>query len=283
MKITYLGTTVLLFDDGKNQLLFDAHLTRPSLIEYILNRKAVTNTKIADEIISAHGIDRLRAIFVSHSHFDHVMDVAYIANKCNATIYGSSSVKNVALGGDVPEDRIEVFSGNELYEVGDFKIKIIPSIHSKPTALNNDLGETIDTPLVQPTKLRDYKEGGSYDFYVETKEKSFLIRPSFNYIEGQLDGIKSDVLFLGVAGLEKADEETERIFFNETIDKVRPDLVIPVHWDNFFSGIDKPVKGMPGIIEKTDVVFYKLAKYCEKSGVSCIVQLPRTSIEIEES
>lgn len=31
MKVTYLGTTVLLFDDGKDQILFDAHVTRPSI------------------------------------------------------------------------------------------------------------------------------------------------------------------------------------------------------------------------------------------------------------
>jgi len=280
MKITFLGTTTLLFDDGNDQILFDAHLTRPSLIKYLLNKEVSTDTKIADEIITSHEIDRLKAIFISHSHFDHVMDVAYIANKCNATVYGSSSVEKVALGGNVPPKRINVFKGNELFEVGDYKIKVIPSIHSKPTALNNDLGQTIDAPLSQPAKLRDYKEGGSYDFYIENKEKSILIRPSFNYIEGQLDEIKADVLFLGVAGLANADEETERIFFRETIEKVKPELVIPVHWDNFFSGLNKPVKRMPRFVEKTEEVFYKLAKYCEKSGVSCLVQLPGTNVEI---
>ena len=31
MKITFLGTTTLLFDDGADQILFDAHFTRPSI------------------------------------------------------------------------------------------------------------------------------------------------------------------------------------------------------------------------------------------------------------
>ena len=30
MKVTFFGTTTLLFDDGKDQILFDAHITRPS-------------------------------------------------------------------------------------------------------------------------------------------------------------------------------------------------------------------------------------------------------------
>ena len=60
---------------------------------------------------------------------------------------------------------------NETYEVGDYRIKVIPSIHSKPTLINNDLGQTIDAPLRQPAKLRNYKEGGSYDFYVEAETR----------------------------------------------------------------------------------------------------------------
>ena len=31
MKVTFFGTTMLLFDDGKDQILFDANVTRPSL------------------------------------------------------------------------------------------------------------------------------------------------------------------------------------------------------------------------------------------------------------
>ncbi|MBQ6560708.1 MAG: MBL fold metallo-hydrolase [Erysipelotrichaceae bacterium] len=279
MKITFFGTTTLLFDDGKDQILFDAHLTRPSLMKYIFGSEA-SNTSLIDEKLKLHHVDRLKAIFVSHSHHDHVMDAPYIANRCAATIYGSSSALNVARGGNVPEERLIEFKANETYTIGEYKIKIIPSIHSKPTILNNDLGQTIDTPLVQPARLRDYKEGGSYDFYVETEEKTYMIRPSFNYIKGQMDGYQADVLFLGVAGLQKADEETERIFFEETVGKLKPSVVIPLHWDNFFSPLDRPVIGMPRLVEKTEVVFFKLARYCEKHGIDMLVQMPLTSITI---
>ncbi len=280
MKVTYLGTTTLLFDDGKDQILFDAHVTRPSLLKYVRNKYASTDTSMADRIIKKHGINRLRAIFVSHSHHDHVMDAPYIANCCDAVIYGSSSVLNVGRGGNVSEERLIEFQGGETFEIGGYKIRVIPSIHSKPTRLNNDLGQKIEEPLFQPAKLRDYKEGGSFDFYVEAQGKKILIRPSYNYIKGQLDGIKADVLFLGVAGMAKADKKTNRIFFKETIEKVSPDLVIPIHWDNFFSGLDKPIEGMPEFVEKTEIVFFKLAKYCESHDVNCLVQIPRTSIEI---
>ena len=279
MKVTFFGTTTLLFDDGRDQVFFDCHFTRPSLPRYIFG-SAATDAAMADELLRAHGVDRLRAIFVSHSHHDHVMDAPYVASSCGAAIYGSASALNVARGGGVPEDRLTAFAGGETFEAGDYRVSVLPSRHSKPTLLNNDLGQTIDAPLAQPARLRDYKEGGSFDFLVESGGKQYLIRPSFNYIEGQLDGVRADVLFLGIAGLAKADAETEAKFFAETVEKVRPRLVIPIHWDNFFSPLDRPATGMPRFVERTEEAFFRLARYCEQQRVNCLVQLPRTSVEL---
>ena len=252
LKVTYLGTTTLLFDDGKDQILFDAHITRPSLSSYIRGAKESTNRALCDEIIRLHHIDRLRAVFISHTHHDHVMDAPYIAGQCGAKIFGSESAKNVALGGGISAENITVFKHGDSFDIGDYQIRILKSIHSKPTVLNNDLGEPIKEPLIQPARLRDYKEGGSYDFYIECQEKKLLIRPSFNYIEG----------------------------FRETIEKTGAKLVIPIHWDNFFSPLDRPIKGMPPIIENTGVAFFKTAKYCESHDVNFLIQYPRTSMEI---
>ena len=50
MRVTYFGTTTLLFDDGKDQILFDCHFTRPSLIKYIAGSEA-TDKKLVDQMI----------------------------------------------------------------------------------------------------------------------------------------------------------------------------------------------------------------------------------------
>ena len=279
MKVTFFGTTTLLFDDGKDQVLFDAHFTRPSMLKYLFGR-VPTDREVVDRELNLHHVDRLRAVFVSHSHHDHVMDAPYIAKRCGARIYGSSSTLNVARGGNVPEDQLVLFENNEIYEIGDFRIKVISSVHSRPTVFNNDLGQTISAPLRQPARLKDYKEGGSYDFYVEGQGKKIMIRPCCNYLEGQMDGYGADVLFQGISRLEKADQETEAAFYRETIGKLRPKLVVPVHWDNFFSPLTKPVTGMPRLADRTEIGFFKLARYCEKNGIDCLVQLPGTGIEI---
>ena len=280
LRVTFFGTTTLLFDDGNDQILFDAHFTRPSLGKYVRGAEARTDTRTCDRLMRVHRMDRLRAIFISHTHHDHVMDAPYVANKSGAVIYGSSSAKNVALGGGVREDRVVVFQDGSEYSIGEYRIRVIGSIHSKPTILNNDLGVTIEEPLAQPAGLREYTEGGSFDFYIEHGGKKILIRPSFNFIEGQLDGIRADVLFLGVAGLGKADGETERTFFAETVEKTGAGLVIPVHWDDFFVSLNEPTAGMPPMIERTEMVFFKLAKYCEAHGVDLAIQYPCTGLRL---
>ena len=40
------------------------------------------------------------------------------------------------------------------------------------------------------------------------------------------------------------------------------------------------IRGMPRLIERTDLVFHRLARYCAAHGVNCLIQPPLTSIEL---
>jgi hypothetical protein len=137
----------------------------------------------------------------------------------------------------------------------------------------------IDAPLVQPARKKEFREGGSYDFFIFHKGRKYLIRPSYNYLEGQLDGYKADVLFLGIAGISKDTEARRERFFAETVGKTEPKVVVPVHWDNFLRPLYGGVKIMSGFIEDTGKAMGILAEYCERAGVSCVVQLPLTGAE----
>ncbi len=280
MKVTYLGTANLLFDDGVDQILFDAHFTRPS-IPYLLVHKLKTNETVVDEVIKRCNITRLKAIFVSHSHHDHVMDMPYLANKTGAQVYGSASTLNVALGGGVAKEQQHLYEPYKKITIGAFQITVLPSKHSKAKWYNNDIGQTIDRPLVQPVWKKEYKEGGSFDFLVEHSGKTYLIRPSFNYIEEQLKDIHADVLFLGIGGMSKQNDAMRRKFFEETIGRVTPHMVVPIHWDNFFSPLQGGIKGMPFFMDRTALAFRILADYCEKYGVQCMIQPPLSYKEYE--
>ncbi len=279
MKITFFGTTTLLFDDGKDQILFDAHLTRPPIEKMVIG-KISSNEKMIEMILEKYKMNRLRAIFVSHSHHDHVMDAPFIAKRCNCDVYGSYSTLNVAKGSKIDENKLHEFICHKPIQMGDFCITVIPSLHSKAKWYNNDLGKVIDQPFTQPARRKKYKEGGSFDFLIEHKNKNYLIRPSCNYIKNQNDGIKADVLFLGIGGLSKLSKNEMTMFFEETIGKVQPDIVIPIHWDNFFVSLDKPTREMPSLFENTNESLFRTTVYCEENDISCIVLLPRSYIQL---
>ena len=279
MKVTFFGTTTLLFDDGEDQILFDCQVTRPSIPRFLFGNLQ-TDRDTADKVIRQFQIRRLRAMFISHSHYDHVLDAPYFLKVCGGELYGSESTLNVARGGAIPEERLHRFASGEACPVGQFRITVLKSLHSRPGFFNNDLGQTIDEPLPQPAKGRRFKEGGSYDFLVEHGGRKYLIRPSYNCIPGQLDGIRADVLFLAIAGLSRDEEEHKSLFWAETLDKVKPGLVIPLHWDNFFQPLYGPVLGQPKKFEFTGQSMHELAVACAERDLRCAVQLPLTCIQV---
>lgn len=281
MRITYLGTTTLLFDDGFDQILFDCHVTRPSLAQYMFGRLSTDQT-LADRVIRQFDIHRLRGIFISHSHHDHVLDAPYFANTCQANFYGSPSAINVARGGSVPENRLYSFTRQTSYQIGSFLITVLPSIHSKPHWYNDDLGQTIETPLVQPAKRNAFKEGGSFDFFLSHRDQRYLIRPSYNYLENQLDGKKTDVLFLGVGGLSRDTKQRRHQFFYETLDKTKPSVVIPIHWDHFFLPLYGKTRGLPRIADNTEKSLSLLNTECLHRNIRCCILQPLNCLTLFE-
>ena len=61
VKITFLGTSTLLIDDGETQLLTDGFLSRLSLVQ-TLTSKLSTDEKVIDDILTRFQMDRVKGI-----------------------------------------------------------------------------------------------------------------------------------------------------------------------------------------------------------------------------
>lgn len=234
VKVTYFGTTTLLFDDGESQLLIDGFFTRPRILR-VAAGKIETDPKVVDAVLKRAKVDRLKAVFVAHTHYDHALDAAFVCKTTGAKLYGSASTLNVGRGGGLGEDRMVAFEPKKDVTIGKFTVTVYPSVHTPPLkGVNDDLGQTIDKPLKQPASAKDFKEGGSFEFRIRHGDKTLLVLPSGGLNETGHEHEKADVLFLGTAGLGIQTEGFRKTYYEQTIAKIRPKLVIPIHWDNFF-------------------------------------------------
>lgn len=232
--VTWLGTSTLLFDDGETQLMIDGFISRPSLWT-VMTSALRTDTALVDRVLERIGARRLRALFVVHSHYDHALDAPYIARTTGAQLHGSPSTLNLGRGGGVPEAQLVAFAPGRELAIGRFAVTILASRHTPPTAANDNLGRVIERPLAQPIPVAAFAEGGSFDVLIRHGGRAVLVKASTDAVPGALDGVRADVLFLGTAQLGRQDAAFRDRFYAQTVGAVRPTLVVPIHWDDFFA------------------------------------------------
>ncbi|MFJ7731054.1 MBL fold metallo-hydrolase [Lysinibacillus sp. NPDC097231] len=249
IKVTFLGTSSLLFDDGNTQLMIDGFISRPPLSKILPFSTVQTDADAVNKAFKKIGIDnnKLRGLFIAHTHYDHALDLAYIAKQTGTHVYGSESAINIGLGDGINMKQMSVYEVNKAMQFGDFTVTVFQSKHS-PTF---DEGEKIKEPLKQPAKALDYHEDSSYDFLITHHNKTFFVKPSANYIEGALDGIRANVLFLGIGVLGAQDQDFQNMYYEQTVWKIQPKLIIPIHWDNFNKPLTDALEALPKFADNT--------------------------------
>src|SRR5262249_20190548 len=145
LRVTFLGTSTLLFDDGETALLTDGYFSRPGVWKVYFG-KVAPDLEVIRRSLERAGIRRLAAVITVHSHIDHAMDAPEVAKRTGALLVGSASTANVGRGWSLPEDRLRVIHGGETMSFGRFQVTLLRAQHS-PHAVA--MGE-IHAPLVPP-------------------------------------------------------------------------------------------------------------------------------------
>jgi L-ascorbate metabolism protein UlaG (beta-lactamase superfamily) len=242
--VTFLGVTTLLVTDGETALMTDGFFTRPSLLRTLAGRIAPDPEAIGRALARA-GVERLAAVVVVHSHYDHAMDAPEVARRTGAVLVGSESTANVGRGWGLAEDRIRVATPGEPMRFGAFEVTLIPSRHF-PHGMA--MGE-ITKPLVPPARAMDYLEGGSWSVVIAHPAGRLLVQGSAGWEDGALRDQRADVVLLGVAGLGSKGPEYTRRYLEEVVEPTGASLVIPIHWDDFSRPLDEPLVPLPNLLD----------------------------------
>lgn len=272
LNVRFFGVSTLLFDDGKTQILIDGFFSRPSLTQTIF-KPVHSDPKLIAKIIQDYDLKRLQAVFTSHSHYDHALDIAEIGKQLPVKIIGSESSLNIARGGKVTEQQLLRVQPMQSMQFGDFKVIAIASQHTPPTAVNNDLGQEITHTLKQPARFSEFKEGHSFDYLIEHQGYKVLVKASTGIVPNQLKGIHVDTLFLGIAQLSKQTPQYQQQYLAETIDTIKPKVVIPIHWDNFWEplALNTSLEFLPYIADHTEKSMHTLIDHAEQQHAQVVL------------
>lgn len=285
--VTFLGAASLLVQDDRTALLTDGFFSRPTLVRALLGPLRSDARRIRETCAQA-GISKLDAVFVAHSHYDHALDSATVARLTDADLYGSASTRMIARTHDfdleryctLPDEWADPASGSSVPDgrraaVGDFTVTSIPMPHS-----SRDLAPGhIRRPLAAWTWFRSFKTGTCYSFHVAHPAGSVLIHPSGNVHDGALDDYDADTIYLGAARLGKMDRAARDNYWRQTVEAVEARVVVPIHWDNLFRALQKPLRPFPRPIDDFYATMRFLHDRCTDTDIH--LHLPRAFRRID--
>ena len=266
VRVRYLGTggyLVALYEgkpaEGARPLaavLFGPQYTNPGLVELGGDHEIRTDTALVDGLLPPEA-KSASAIVVGHSHYDHVMDVPYIARRhaTDARIFGSRTMAHLLHAYADLRHRIVTVDGYA--ETGQpvpveprMRLYAIRSHHADQYRLwlpgtripfhlwRGTLSEDRVTP---PRSGSEWAEGEVYAYVLDFLDESG--RPIFRtyyqdtgsgpgkgYVpEGAWDGKAIDVALVCAAGEFRGLDHPKGIVAN-----TRPRFVVVGHWEDFF-------------------------------------------------
>lgn len=241
LRLTHFGAAGWSITDGETVFLLDPYLSRirfrgrrfgptdatdiPDDPRHIVHMTDVAKTDT--ETVDAH-VPHADYVMLSHSHFNHCMDVAYIAKKTGAVVIGTESTVNVAMNDGVPLEQTIAVTGGEDFAFDNFSLRIVPSLHSALSCkLYRDFGTIPSTTM--PLSLDEFVEGGTLAYLLRFAGREILLFGSMNYIEREVEGLRPDITLVASA--------PPRLDIHDYTGRLMrclgcPPLVIATHWDD---------------------------------------------------
>jgi L-ascorbate metabolism protein UlaG (beta-lactamase superfamily) len=248
LQLTHFGAAAWRISDGKTTVYVDPYFSRLRTVKvfgtsfpppsndprhvYRYDEVPVSDTATIDKHVTEANF-----ILISHSHFNHCMDMPYIAKKTGATVIGTESTANLARASGVPDRQIIPVRGGEDFEFGAISVKAIPSLHSSlvipsPYSLWDNCryfdGREVPRDLNRPPRLEDYVEGGTLAYMIRFGAHHILVLCSMNYIEREMVGLEPTIALIPASPWRlQVHDYTGRLI--RALGK--PPLVVSTHWD----------------------------------------------------
>ena len=261
--ITFLGVSTLLLDDGESAIMTDGFFSRPGLLKVGLGKIAPDAGRI-EEALQRMGVERLDGVLPVHTHYDHALDSAVVAERTGGVLIGGESAMNIGRGHGLPEGQLRRVASGDSVTLGNFTVTWIESDHCPPDRYPG----TIDAPLVAPAKTDAYRCGEAWSLLIEhSSDRTVLVQGSAGFVPSSLAGHSADVAYIGVGQLGIQSEQYIRDYWAETVQAVGAREAVAIHWDDFFRPLDVPLRALPFAGDDLDVTMRVLTELASAQGV----------------
>ncbi|ATA27617.1 hypothetical protein MLM_0723 [Mycobacterium lepraemurium] len=249
LSVTWLGVASLLIDDGSSALLTGGYFSQPGLARVVAGK-----------------VSRLEAVIPVHTHFDHALDSALVADRTGALLVGGESAANVGRGYELAEDRIVVAADGAPIRLGAFDVTLVKSRHCPPDRFHG----VIEEPLIPLARASAYRCGESWSTLVRHRPtgRRLLIYGSAGFVAGALAGQRAEAACLSVGQLGLRPRSYLVDYWGQTVRTVGARRVILIHWDDFFRPLSKPLRALPYAGDDLDASIRVLDELAERDGVA---------------
>ncbi|MFF0073223.1 MBL fold metallo-hydrolase [Streptomyces sp. NPDC005494] len=241
----WLGTSGWRIDIDGRTILFDPYITRFKTGLFCGEFKSGTKLKSDPELIKDH-IDHPEVVLVSHSHWDHISDVPYIAKSTGARIIGTETTFHLLVAFGVDPGQISVVKGGEILDFAGITIEVVSSRHSRNEKYSYFAPGTLHAPPAAPPEtISDLPEGDTLAFQVTAGSAgpSVFLMGASDFSERALEGLRPDLAMIAVPATTATFRYAPRLL--RALGE--PGVVVPVHWDNFEKPLSEPPRHDPAM------------------------------------
>lgn len=249
--VQFLGAGGVYLRQADQALLGDPFFSNPPLSHWVFGRAL----QVKADVIDAHlpPMNGVQGILVGHGHFDHALDIPYIAGKLpdSVKVYGSETIPNL-FAATLPAARLVDLTpsmsaagegGQWVYLSPRLRILPIQSQHSPHVADIVFASDRITHPLSRaPAAMFDWQAGTNLTFVIDFLDAAQQVKYRVFYQSSAspdtvgfppdwllAEDIPVDLALLCAANYNHVDGYPEGI-----LQALRPRQVMLIHWERFW-------------------------------------------------
>jgi L-ascorbate metabolism protein UlaG (beta-lactamase superfamily) len=275
LTLRWLGVAGFSISDGETVLLHDPYLSRPDLFATLFGRYR-PDESVLEPWLDAGGpapeASSARTILIGHSHFDHLGDAPWLADRIGARIAGSGTTVAIASGFGLPAERIRQVDPGDRFDVGPFEILVVASGHAAVMLGRVPLVGEVAEPPDWPLHALSFKLGDARGYLIThlpsglrlyTTSSAAVDRPALAALRDR--GVEVDVLLAAVTGRDPD-------YVPSLVGLLRPRIVVPHHFDDFFVALSDPSAGAPSDPEDLERFEAEVRAAAERFGTGTEVR-----------